>query len=311
MEAGASPGGRRFSASVWTPAGIPEPQCFARGMERLRAWGVEFFDIEVPANHDRFFAAPDPERAEGLHRLLRTSQPPDVIFAARGGFGSIRLLEFLDWDLLRRAGIPVIGFSDVTAFHLACLKQEIRPGIAGAMPVAPLGRDVRNHADAVCLEQTLDSLAWAVHPRPGLIPLLPGNVMTALKPGKTRGPLVPANLCTLASLLGTPWMPDLRGAILLVEDVHEPAYAVDRYLTQLRIAGILERVNALIFGDFSDTEDAEWLPEIFADFAARIPGPVAAGLAHGHCFPMMSLPMGGTVLLECDTDGGVRLEWVG
>jgi hypothetical protein len=129
-------------------------------MERLRAWGVEFFDIEVPANHDRFFAAPDPERAEGLHRLLRTSQPPDVIFAARGGFGSIRLLEFLDWDLLRRAGIPVIGiienYSDAKCPYCNQELNPIRSGggerLAKEMGIPFIGKVPMSKEIAVCLD---------------------------------------------------------------------------------------------------------------------------------------------------------------
>ncbi len=292
---------RRLRAAVWTPAGIPEPEYLERGLERLKQWGVEFTGIHIPSNPVRYFAAPDRDRAEALHRLLREPRLPDVIFAARGGFGCIRLLEFLDWDLLRRAGVPVIGFSDVTAFHMACLARHGPLGVAGAMPVAPLGRPVNTAEAAGFLVQTLESLAWAVSPGPGPIPCFPSAAPSPLRSGTARGPLVPANLCTLASLLGTPWMPDLKGAILLVEDVHEPAYAVDRYLSQLASAGVLARIAALVFGDFRDAEDAEWLPEIFADFATRISGPVAAGISHGHCFPMLSLPIGLDTVLECDT----------
>ncbi|MBN2450274.1 MAG: LD-carboxypeptidase [Lentisphaeria bacterium] len=131
------------------------------------------------------------------------------------------------------------------------------------------------------------------------------SCLEPLRQGTVTGPLFPANLAVLASLAGTAHWPDLRGAVLVLEDIHEAAYRVDRCLNQLDAVGCLGTVGGLVFGQFTDAEDAQWLPEVFADFAGRVRGPVAAGLGFGHVFPSLSLPVGCMARLDVGAEGGV------
>ncbi len=157
------------------------------------------------------------------------------------------------------------------------------------MLTGAFAREVGSEEDRRQLVWTLDSLASVLSVKTGgrlTHPVLP------LRDGRARGPLIPVNLAVLNSLLGTPHCPDLTGCILVIEDVNEAAYRVDRYLNQLRQARVLGRLAGLVTAQFSQCDDAEYLPEVFADFAGCVNGPVASGLPFGHAFPSLSLPVG-------------------
>jgi muramoyltetrapeptide carboxypeptidase len=227
---------------------------------------------------------------------------------ARGGFGCARILDDLDWGLLQRRALPIVGYSDVTALHLGALRAGATTGISGPMVAIELGGPLISAQHLNALALTLQSFAdvWT----PGrAVCLPPGTALTPLRPGSAVGPIVPANLSVLVSLLGTRHMPRLRDAILVLEDTHEAAYRIDRYLTQLRQAGVLAQLAGLLFGSFSEGEDAEWLPAIMAEFAARVPGPVASGLPLGHCSPSLAAPVGRTGRLVCTNEHVEQLYW--
>ncbi len=271
---------------LFAPAGVPEPERLARGLDRLRSWGLELVYPGANDPRERFLAGTDALRAERLHELLADPRI-DALLAVRGGYGCARLLDRLDWDLLRERDLPLIGYSDLTALHLAAYGHGYRRGIFGPMVASDLGREPATAEEEEALAGSLASFQAVLNGEPQTFPGL-----ACLRPGEAAGPLMPANLSVLASLVGTPHQPDLSGAILVIEDVNEAAYRIDRYLRQLDQGGILGRLAGLVYGQFSKTEDAEWLPGVLADYAGRIAGPVAAGLEFGHAFPSASLPAG-------------------
>ena len=280
---------------VFAPAGIPDPARLQRGLARLGEWGLDVVVAGLAGPHERFLAAPDAVRAGALNELLR-APGVDILLAARGGYGSARILDRIDWDAWRSREVPLVGYSDLTALHLAAYGTGMRRGVVGPMLCNALSREPSDAADAACLDGVFASLRQALSGEP----MLARGGLRAVQTGLARGPLVPVNLSVLVSLVGTPWMPDLRGAILVFEDIHEAAYRVDRYLLQLRLGGCLRGVAGLVFGQFTEGEDASWLPEVFADAAAHLVGPVAAGLEFGHGYPSLSLPMGRTACLRVD-----------
>ena len=314
----ASPGSDFFPANlppppfrhvgIWSPAGIPNPKRLTLGIERLERWGVE---VIPPPDTDptvRFFAGSDSARAEAFYALLRTPQL-DAVFAARGGYGAVRLLELFDWDLLRAANVPVIGYSDITALNLAFLANGLTGSVSGPMPAIHIGGELDTPEDEAAFAYDIRSLVDAWN---GSCPVeLPaGAEFRGLRPGRVEAPVVPANLMVMLAQIGSPWMPDLAGCLLILEDVDEAAYQIDRGLTQLRQVGILPKLAGLVFGDFRNVEDREWLPEILAEFARHVPGPVATGLPYGHCRPMTSVPVGRRARLECGNDGTASLFWL-
>jgi muramoyltetrapeptide carboxypeptidase len=283
------------TVGVFAPANPLEAEPLARGAAHLRAWGLEVIIEQAPNGPDRFLAAPDPERLAAIDRLLRNPRV-DALLAARGGYGCGRILDRIDWARWVARNLPVIGFSDITALHLAALKAGAQCGIFGPMLCGLFARAPDSDPDRDGTRFALNAFAQAWHAGDVLLPQ--GCALHTLQAGTASGPLVPATLAVLASLLGTPFMPSLRGAILVLEDVNEATYRVDRYLTQLRHAGILAELAGLVFGSFTDGDDAHWLPSVFAEFARCVHGPVVSGLPLGHCFPCVSLPVGRTGRLD-------------
>jgi muramoyltetrapeptide carboxypeptidase len=274
------------TVGVFAPAGVPDPERLQRGLDQLRDWGLETVYPGRDDARDRFFAATDSRRGQRLHELL-ANPDVDLLLAARGGYGCARLLDQLDWGLFLARNLPLVGYSDLTALQVAAFARGYRRGVFGPMVAGDLARL------PVAVEEE-EELA-RVHA--SLSAALAGCTQTfgplhCLQAGEATGPLVPANLAVLASLAGTAHVPDLSGAILVLEDVNEAAYRIDRCLYQLAQGGVLASVAGLVFAQFSRTEDAEWLPEVLADYAGRIAGPVVSGLAFGHAFPSVCLPVG-------------------
>jgi muramoyltetrapeptide carboxypeptidase len=288
---------------VFAPAGVPAPERLERGLARLRDWGLE---VVYPGHDDpreRFLAGPDALRLQRLHELLADPKV-DLLLAARGGYGCARLLDGLDWDLFVARDLPLVGYSDLTALHAAAFGHGYRRGVFGPMVAGDLGRIPADGEGVTALTGVYDSLRMALCGQPQTF-----SGLTCLRPGQDTGPLVPANLSVLASLAGTRHFPDFAGTILVLEDIGEAAYRVDRYLHQLDQAGVLGKLAGLVFAQFSETEDAEWLPGVLADFATRMPGPVASGLEFGHAFPSFSLPVGARFSLSVDESLG-HLQFV-
>ena len=316
------------SAGVFAPAGALDPARAQTGCRQLEAWGLRVVPpapCPPPTVHrppstahcplppapppHRFFSADDDARLAALHALLRNPHA-DVLLPLRGGYGCARLLDHLDRDLVRRADKPLVGYSDITALHLAFYACGVRNGLSGPMPGVEFARALPDDTAATreALEFTLRSLTEAWIPR-RTVSLPPGTVLDVLRPGRAKAPVIPVNLTVLLSLAGTRHLPDLAGTLLVIEDVNEPAHAIDRDLNQLRQLGILERLAGLIYGRFTKAEDARWIPEIIAEYAALVKGPVIAGFPYGHAMPLVTVPVGRTAVLEASATGSVKLGW--
>ncbi len=292
---------------LFAPASAVVPELLAAGIRQLEAWGLTVHCAANLTARHRFLAGTDAERVAGFHELLRNPQV-QALMAIRGGFGCARLFDQLDFELLRRRDLPLIGYSDLTALHLAGLRQGLTACISGPMAAVEFARPPRDAAESADLAFTLRSFAEVWTPR-AAVALPPGCRLQVLKPGRAAGPVVPATLSVLVSMVGTPWLPDLTGALLLLEDVKEAAHRLDRYLTQLRAAGILQRLAGLAFGQFTKMDDAEYIPDILAECAECVPGPVIAGVPFGHDLPGLSVPVGRPAVLEAETAAEPRLSW--
>jgi muramoyltetrapeptide carboxypeptidase len=286
---------------VFAPAGIPEAARCERGLARLRAWGLELV-LACPRQPERFLSAPDAQRAAALNSLVCDPRI-DLLLAARGGYGCGRLLDRVDFQALQRRGLTLVGYSDITALHIAAFAQGARVHVAGPMVCSALARQPADDGEARALAGVLESLRQVLAGEPITV----GAALQTLRAGTATGPLLPANLSVLTSLVGTPFRPDLTGVILVLEDVGEAAYRVDRCLNQLAQAGCLRQLAGLVYGQFTEGDDAHWLPDVLADFASQIPGPVVSGLEFGHGFPSLSLPVGRPCQLTA-TVSGARLE---
>ncbi len=273
------------------PGGAYEARAFDDGLAALRrlAPGLQVRADQAPGERDGYFAGTDEGRAAHLAALL--GDPTlGLVLAVRGGYGCSRLLPLLDLEALVAARGCLLGFSDLT-----CLLNTL----AGRGLITLHGPVL---TQLPRLDQaSLDDLAGLLK---GQLPW-PGQLMgQMLRPGLARGPLMGGNLTLLCHLLGTPWFPPLEGAILLLEDVGEAAYRLDRLLTQLELAGVFGLVAGLAVGSLS-AEPAEQ-PALLDAVGRRLAGlglPVVTGLPFGHGPANRLLPLG--ALAELDGAAGI------
>ena len=237
---------------------------------------------------DRFLAGADADRARDLTDMFRDDSVKAILIG-RGGYGSSRLLELVDWSSIAAHPKPFVGFSDTTAFQLALYAKTGMVSYTGLS----LSTDVREGTP----DQTLNR---------DLIDLLAGRRMhdvEGLAGEDASGKLIGGCLSLLVHLLGTPWLPRLDKRLLFLEDVGESLYRVDRMLNQLLLSGILKTVSAVLIGTFygceGDAEDGT-VTEVVEDFKGRCPCPVIEGLPFGHGLPRRVLPIG----REAQVSGG-------
>lgn len=248
------------------------------------------------ASTPSYLAADDDVRVAELNAMLAD---PDVrgILLARGGYGLMRILPRLDGDALRRDPKPIVGFSDATALLAWAYAHGVR-GIHG-----PLGVQMGTLPESDITQLiTLLTDARAPHVRPWQL--------AAHGAGERRGRIVPANLTLLSVLVGTPWPVPVDGALLLIEEVGERPYELDRYLTQLVLTGQLARAAALIVGDLtrcSDANPATGVPDpedaalrVILERASSVGLSAAVGAPVGHGDRNEPVPFGAESVLDLD-----------
>lgn len=238
-----------------------------------------------------YLAGSDAERLGDLQSAL-DDPAIDAVWCVRGGFGLTRILSRLSLDVFSRQPKVVIGFSDVTALHCAI---AARTGVIS----------FHTHtARAELPPMSTESLQAAVTRSGESCGHWPDAVTVSA--GRARGRLAGGNLSLLAALCGTPDALVGRGAIVILEDLNEPAYRVDRMLRQLEQAGVLTGCTGLAIGQFTgvpddENPDALTIDELIVDLAARLGVPCLANLPIGHIADQWTLPLGATATL--DTDG--------
>lgn len=251
--------------AVVAPAGPFDRPSFERGLAVLATRYQPVFDERLFDTH-RYLAGTDASRGEQLQAAF-DDPGLKAIFAARGGYGAMRLLPSLK---LPAAPKWLAGFSDVTALHLAL---QVNGWQSLHAPVlTQLGKQ-----SGEVIARFFDALEGKG------VPPLRGT--TTVVPGVAEGPLLGGNLSVLTRLIGTKWLPSLRGAVLLIEDVGERPYRLDRMWVHLKLAGALEGVAGVVFGEFTgcDEKDAGYTAsDVMHEFARALGVPCAAGFTIGH-----------------------------
>lgn len=272
-----SPGSR---LGVVAPSGPFDREKFEKGLAVLA--GRYRVEVAPEAGESfRYLAGPDESRARSLQRCLDDAEVGAII-AARGGYGAMRLLEVLN----PKRAATVVGFSDVTALHLAWQARRWR-SVHGPV-VTQLGAQP---SDVVT--RTFDLLEGR-----RVAPLLGADTIT---PGQVEGPLIGGNLSLLASLVGTRFMPSLSGAVVLLEDIGERPYRIDRMWMHLKLAGALEGVAGVVLGEFTDCEEkgANFTSaQVLSELTGSLSVPVLAGLPIGHGAVNQPVVLGARVRLD-------------
>jgi muramoyltetrapeptide carboxypeptidase len=275
-----------------SPSGPTRPERVARGIELLTGWGLRPVLAPNAYAAQGYLAGPDAQRAADLNAAFAD---PDVrgILCTRGGYGAQRIVDAIDMTAVRRDPKVVAGFSDITALQLG-LWRGARLATVHGPGAAWLDRRTP--------PLSAESLRAALMTTDPILVKRVESEQTApvVVPGTASGPLIGGNLSLITSSVGTPDMPDLRGAILLVEDVGEAPYRVDRMLTHLRRAGVLAQVAGVAIGQFTDCAD-DWavhVADVLADRLGDLGVPVLGGLPIGHGTGQITVPVGVPATLD-------------
>ena len=295
-----APGAR---VALVAPAGPLSAADLERAEANARGFGWESVVGPHALAHADYFAGSDAERLADLNVALADARV-DGVWCLRGGYGAMRLLDGVDYAALARRPRALVGFSDVTALHLACAARV--PGL-----VTFHGPTARAELPAF----SRMSLACAVGPD-RQDPCGPAPDARVLRPGRAAGRLTGGNLALLAALTGTPYGPRFDGAVVVLEDVNEPVYRVDRMLRQLLLAGALAGCRALVFGHCTrcpepcDDDGRRSLAAVVGEAAALLGVPAATGVPVGHVAEQWTLPLGARCEVTLE-DGGcaLRVEW--
>ena len=278
---------------VVAPSSAPRaPDRLAAGLAALRARGLDAVPLRDGYAPHGFLAGPDAERLDEFNRALRDPDAAAIV-CVRGGYGALRLLPGLDYAAARARPKLLVGYSDVTALHLALYRHAGWRGLSGPMVAVEWAEGHETAHDAAS-----EALFWHLA-RGGVADDLLGPQGERLAPvaeGTAEGVLLGGNLTLVTKLVGTPYLPDLTGAILFLEEVGEEPYRLDGLLAQLALAGILGRLGGLVLGAFTEGVPTQphFLPqeEVLAHYARKVPGPVAQGLVYGHVPSKNTLPVG-------------------
>ena len=245
------------------------------------------------------------ERLEDLHAMFRD---PEVkaVFAIRGGYGSEQILDGIDYQLIRRNPKVFLGYSDITAMHLAIQKRAGLVTFHGPVVLSQF-TDYTQSWFRKALFQT-EPIGAVMNPTE-TNPLRPKHMLRTIRPGSGRGRLIGGNLTLISTTMGTPFEIETHGRILFLEDVDEQPYSVDRMLTQLRLAGKFEGVAGIVFGECHDCKPREFQPSFDSTFSLgevldgilkQTKVPVLSGLTIGHTDDQLTLPEGAMARLDAD-----------
>jgi muramoyltetrapeptide carboxypeptidase len=272
---------------------------------RVRALGLEPKFGKNVRGRRGFLSGTDDERLEDLHAMF-ADRGIAAVFALQGGYGTPRLLDRMDYDLIRQNPKILLGFSDITGLHLAVGKKAglvtfHGPNMLGSLP--PRTFDLLKKALFVA-----EPLGEVANPEE-TDPLNAEFGLHTVSPGTARGRLVGGNLTLISATMGTPFEIETRDRILLLEDTGEAPYRIDRMLVQLKLAGKLEQAAGVVFGTCSDCAPSRSsfeltlsLSEILDELLGSLRKPVLAGLLFGHTKEKAIIPMG----VEAELDATAR-----
>lgn len=284
-----TPGAR---VALIAPAGpLTKEDELPRALDNARAFG---WDPVVGKNAQRrlgYLAGDDRARLDDINQALH-DETIDALWCLRGGYGMIRILDGIDYHALETNPKPIIGYSDITALHAAVQRKCWLISYHGPTAREPMSSFSRDSLERAVVQQT-DPCGAAAGAR-------------ALSVGKADGRLAGGNLAVLASLCGTPYAPDLSDCILILEDINEPVYRIDRMLQQLKLSGMLRGCKAVAFGECVKCPDdagggARPFDEVLGEIVRELRVPCIAGIPVGHIAEQWTIPLGAMATLDAES----------
>ncbi|MFP7169868.1 LD-carboxypeptidase [Terribacillus sp. FSL K6-0262] len=282
---------------IAAPAGPIKREELVRGIKIVESLGVH---VKLGRHvHDKYgyLAGTDAERAADLNDMFHDDEIKGII-CARGGYGSGRIVELLDYEVIRQKPKVLLGYSDITYLHTAIRQRTGLITFHGPMVASDMG-------ESGFAKLSYDLLQQFFIPQE-IVYTTAISRLEVIVHGKASGPLVGGNLSLVTSTLGTPDEIDTKGKLLLLEDVDEQPYRIDSMLNQLKQAGKLRQAAGVVIGDFTncDAKDPETslsFDQVLVDYFADLNVPIMKGFCIGHCNPNITIPLGTEATMDTET----------
>ena len=291
------------TVAVFAPASPVEQDALLQGVNYLKKMGFQTKTSDLIFSRYHYFAGRHHERATELNRLFADPEV-DAIFCARGGYGCVHLLPYLDFSIIRSNPKVFLGYSDVTVLLQYLEKQSEMVSFHGPMVAREFGSGATAFDEA--------NFKDCVSRRSGGFTIT-APALESLRSGSAKGQLTGGCLSLLTSMLGTSYEIDTSEKILFLEDVNTKPYQIDRMLMQLKLAGKFNQVRGLVFGEMlnctQDSDNEYQLQGIIIEILSEFNFPILFGLPSGHVqSTSLTLPMGVQVTLDCDKQSLVLEE---
>ena len=285
---------------IVSPASTPSSrEKVDKGVRYLESLGYRIKLGRHIMAQEGYLAGTDEQRAEDINDMLRDREVK-AVFALRGGYGTPRILDRIDYRAARRNPKIVVGYSDITALQLALHRKTGLVTFSGPMVAVEMWDSIDPFTEEHFWRMLTSSARVGVLRNPDDLPL------TARNKGRAAGVLTGGNFSLVMSLFGTPYLPSLRGSILVLEDVDESPHRVDRMFSQLKNAGISKSLAGLVLGQFTDCVPSDpskpyrTIDQVLDEAVRSITFPVLMNLQYGHLAKKLTLPFG----LRASLDAG-------
>jgi len=295
--------------AVISPSSAPKPEKLKRGLKYLSGKGFKIKEGPNLWGKNKYLSGFGPEQLADIHWAFEDDEV-DLIICSRGGYGTPRFLDDLDYELITKHPKFFIGYSDITALQCALGVETGLVTISGAMAAVEMAQEtgIDSYTEELFWDLLMKPMAGQILKNPTDIPF------KTLSKGRSEGTLVGGCLSLFNNLMGTPYFPDVAGGILVLEDIGENVQHIDRMLSQFKMAGFFhgeDRINGLMLGQFIDTwehadEDDFSLEELITDIIGDVDFPILSNVAYGHSMRKMPLPLGAQVRMD-SSDGSMTI----
>ncbi|WP_370635486.1 LD-carboxypeptidase [Pontibacillus sp. HN14] len=272
---------------VIAPASPPDLDNVKKAIPFFEKKGLHVRLGQHVANTYGHLAGTDEERLQDLHNFFKDPEI-DGIICAGGGYGTARIADAIDYDIIKNNPKIFWGYSDITFLHTSIRQQTGLVTFHGPMLGSDIGKDTFDDQSRAMFDQLFspETLVYDENFSP----------LSVISKGEATGEIVGGNLSLLVTSIGTPFEIDTKGNLLLIEDIGEEPYRIDSFLNQLRQAGKFDDAAGIIVGDFSESDPKKEaslsLEEVLRFYFARLNKPVLSGFKIGHCLPHFAIPLG-------------------
>ena len=297
------------TVAVISPSSTPKDEKLDKGIEYLRARGYTVLEGPSARNKNKYLTGHGPEQLADLHWAFENEEV-DMVICSRGGYGTPRYLDDLDYELITSNPKWFVGYSDITALQCALGVETGLVTVSGAMVAVEMGspEGIDDYTEASFWELITQAVSGQTLKNPDDIPV------QVLSEGTGTGPIVGGCLSLFNNLMGTPYFPDVSGGIMVLEDIGENVQHIDRMLSQFKMAGHFhgdQRINGLMLGQFIGAfdemeEDDFELKELVRDIIGDVDFPILCNVAYGHGERKMPIPLGHVGTLD-SKDGSLTL----